>query len=171
MKRTSELKFLKSIISSELVLNKSTNSNFKNVYALNKDIKQMLRILRFSLKTESNLLYFWLDNKYLLNLFKSLVDPKFDTSKQEICFDTNLPLLKKNFYCSFVLTLGSLSCNEKEFLNKLRLNRILLAAKVSGIEEKNSFGVYKINSDIDNLKSVCFYIVVLNHVLQSRKNI
>jgi hypothetical protein len=167
MKRITELNFLKSIISSGLLSSKTSNSN--ELYVLNSTIKQMFRMLKFSLNNDSNLLYFWVSNKYLLNLFSVLIQKEYQLPTQKFFFETNLPQLNLEKKCASVFMLGDIDQKDRQFLKKLKLNNILLITKINALNKKSSFGTYKINSELNNLKSVCFYIIIINHILKMGK--
>lgn len=174
MKKNNELKLLKAIVDSELLIKspaKTNNLNFdvNNIYLLNRNIKQLYRLLRFVKQHDSNLFYFWLENKYLLNFYKHFLLNK-DSNSTSLLFDTNLSILKNKKICSTALLVGNPNYAQNYIFDKLKLNKILLTTSVSSDKEKNCFGVYRLNSEFNNLKNICFYIVILKQAILGHKN-
>lgn len=162
MKNSSELKFLKGIIESDLLLldNKETRSRLSNLHVTSKNLKQIYRMLRFVKKQKSSDFHFCVENKYLLNVLQSFI-----TVEKNISFDTNFPILKTHQKGVSVIAFGDLKYSNRQFFEKIKTNNAFLTAKINSQPKNENCGLYFVNTETSNLKSVCFYVVFFKHIL------
>lgn len=185
MKKFKNLDFLKDLVESDFFLlsvnNRKTNfssldvilflKNFTTLQVLNllqlqKQLKFLIRSLRFLFAASRSLVFIFIENLFFLEFFEKLRN----SSEKSFNFQVGarLPVFKKQKQKPFLrLFLGIFSqmTSHRTSLNFLR-NNIFFAHKMNSRKEKNQFGNYKISNEINGVKKVIFLFVLIDQVFQ-----
>lgn len=158
-----QLKFLNSFSK----INKNSGWTFIDPVETTKNIKQLVRTLRFLKNQNSTFLHCLVENKQYLDIIQtflksvSLVTPvsvKETLPNKNLSPDTLQLLILLNF-----------SLNNKEtFLKRLFDKNIFLISKINSKLEKNNWGTYKIYNDLMDIKKIIFLLVIISSSLEKK---
>ena len=164
------LNFYKNILNNDLLI-KSNNSNSKknnqlkilDLYIFNISIKQFIRIINFLILKKKSLIYAYLENNFLKNIFSKLVLKKIEGLKMKST--VYLPRLYKSSINKAFIGFTNNTQSYKS-IEKLFKNNFFLLSFISENIKKNTTGIYKINANTKNFKHLAFFLSLLNNIIQ-----
>jgi len=142
----------------------SNNKNVFDLFVFNKMLKQLIRLLFFIARQKKNSIFLFLENNILLHLFSEFVLKDLQNTNNIKLF-MQMPRIASPF-CSNLLLLfdNDLSMNSLIIKNLFTKN-FLLINRIDTVFDRNTFGVYKINSDLKDLKKICFFFLLIRQSL------
>ena len=163
MKKINDTNFVKDLINSDfLILNKNEKFKVLNLMELNKELKQLIRLLQLLLETRAPL-YIIVENKHTANFISKFFEA-FST-KVDIFVQTSI--LKKTEKAGLLLVLEESAFSKSEsFLKKLFRNNFFLVNKINSKVEKEFLGYYKIFNDVSDIKKITFILTLIRNVLK-----
>ena len=164
------LNFYKNILNSGFLIKVNNNNSKKNnklkildLYMFNISIKQFIRIINFLILKKKSLIYAYLENNFLKNIFYKLVLKNIECLNMKST--VYLPrLYKSSINKAFIgFTNSTENCKNIE---KLFKNNFFLLSFISENIKKNTTGIYKINANTKNFKHLAFFLSLINNIIQ-----
>ena len=164
------LNFYKNILNSGFLIKGNRSNSKKNnklkildLYMFNISIKQFIRIINFLILKKKSLIYAYLENNFLKNIFYKLVLKNIECLNMKST--VYLPrLYKSSINKAFIgFTNSTENCKNIE---KLFKNNFFLLSFISENIKKNTTGIYKINANTKNFKHLAFFLSLINNIIQ-----
>jgi len=150
-----------------VVCKKNSVISLKDPFLLVKDLKQFIRSLQSLDKRTLNLFYIWIENKYTLSILNtSLLQSNKPNLKILV---GQIPMLVNNNPSEkIVLTSLDNSSSVTKTCSRVCLkNDIFLITQLTNSIEGKLFGSYKIQSDLNDTKRLCFLVSIIRHCFSS----
>lgn len=166
------LNFIKSFIESDFIsIGMRKNSRISNIFIkdpflVNRELKQFLRCLRLLDKNSLSLLYMWVENRYTLTLVTRILNQT--STSIEVKVSEHLPLISKSYSQKILLSIEN-SKNNKTLLNRSLENKIFLLIRLNNQIESKISSIYSVHSEINDLKQICFIMILIRCVLSIKK--
>lgn len=132
------------------------------VFELVKNLKQLIRVMKFLNEQKSKNIIFSSSNKNIISFLRLYID--------ELHFGPIISIQSDltRITASLKLTKVLLSFEEpqKNFLLKLLEKNIIIVTKVNSNNESKSSGVYKVYNDTSNYRKLAFIVTLLYQTLK-----
>lgn len=181
MKKTEDL--IHALLSNDLLTKefykkKKNNLEFEeiviNPIILSKQIKQLVRLLQFLLKSSNNeggLLYLLVKNKYYIYLLSSLINKKFLPNNIELQITQSFTKIRSEKEIKMLIELDTnFSLSNKIFEKKVELNSIFLINQIKQNKSSARSSFYELNIQLHNIKRIAFLIILLKKTLSYQKS-
>lgn len=162
---------LSDIVSTDfLFLNDRQNMCLKilDLYETNKNIKQLICLLKFVIKTEGGLVYILIKNKFLYYLASKYFS-QFKTPKRLILIN-NFSILKQKKETqndSLIINFEPIYKTNKNLKQLIENNRFLVYSIGSSIST-NSSGIYILRNNLDDYKKLFFLLIIITKILNKK---
>lgn len=162
---------LSDIISTDfLFLNNRQNSCLKilDLYETNKNIKQLICLLKFVTKTENGLVYILIKNKFLYYLASKYFS-QFKTSKRIILM-SNFSVLKQKKETqndSLIINFETMHETNKNLKQLIENNKFLVYSIGTSINTSSS-GIYILRNNLDDYKKLFFLLIIITKILHKK---
>lgn len=162
---------LSDIISTDfLFLNNRQNVSLKvlDLYETNKNIKQLIYLLKFVTRTESGLVYILIKNKFLYYLTSKYFS-QFKISKRVILMNnfSTLKQKKETQNDSLIINFEPIYETNKN-LKQLIENKKFLVYSIGTSINTNSSGIYILRNNLDDYKKLFFLLIIITTILNKK---
>jgi hypothetical protein len=162
------INFYKTIIENDLLLQninfrKDLNYKVLDLYPFIISIKQILRVLTFTLNKKNSLIYFFLRSKLLKNILLKLIY----NFKKNIKISQCLPLLHKKNTIKTFMGFEHYFIKSDIKIQNLFSRGFYLINSINPNNENLLNGKYKINGDAKNLNQFAFFISLINTLIKN----
>lgn len=155
------------VLNSFSKINKISGWTFIDPVETTKNLKQLVRTLRFLKSQDSNFLHCLVENKQYLDIIQTFLQSV--SLAAPVSVKETLPTKNLSQSTLQVLILLNFSLNNKEtFLKRLFDKNIFLINKINSKIEKNNWGTYKIYNDLTDVKKIIFLLVIISNILEKK---
>jgi hypothetical protein len=155
------------VLNSFSKINKNSGWTFIDPVETTKNLKQLIRTLRFLKNQDSNFLHCLVENKQYLDIIQTFLQSV--SLAAPVSVKETLPTKNLSQSTLQVLILLNFSLNNKEtFLKRLFDKNIFLINKINSKIEKNNWGTYKIYNDLTDVKKIIFLLVIISNILEKK---
>jgi|LauGreSuBDMM15SN_2_FD.fasta_scaffold37019_4 hypothetical protein len=155
------------VLNSFSKINKNSGWTFIDPVETTKNLKQLIRTLRFLKNQDSNFLHCLVENKQYLDIIQTFLQSV--SLATPVSVKDTLPTKNLSQNTLQVLILLNFSLNNKEtFLKRLFDKNIFLINKINSKIEKNNWGTYKIYNDLTDVKKIIFLLVIISNILEKK---
>jgi hypothetical protein len=155
------------VLNSFSKINKNSGWTFIDPVETTKNLKQLIRTLRFLKNQDSNFLHCLVENKQYLDIIQTFLQSV--SLATPVSVKDTLPTKNLSQNTLQVLILLNFSLNNKEtFLKRLFDKNIFLINKINAKIEKNNWGTYKIYNDLTDVKKIIFLLVIISNILEKK---
>lgn len=149
-------------------------SSFVNIFYIDlfeciKTLKTLIRGLAFIQTQKKNRLVLKISNYQYYLLLKDFLKQEVFSYNLIILHDTKSVNLINLDFTQFYLFFGS-NCSSLNIYKQLLLQKIFLITRIDLKVDCSSYGYYKINSDVDDIKKVLFLLLLINKVCNKSTN-
>jgi hypothetical protein len=143
------------------------NKNFFDLFVFNKMLKQLIRLFFFIIRQKNKKIFLFLQSNILLHLFSEFVLKDLQNIN-DIKLFMQLPRIASPFCSNLLLLFDNDLFINSSIIKNLFTKNFLLINRIDPVFNKNTFGVYKIDSDLKDLKKICFFFILIRQSLNQK---
>lgn len=172
MTLTNNKMLLSDIVSSDFLFITESNKNVLNIlnlFEINKNLKQLIKILLFVKQQKNSKVYFLIKNKFVFYFVKKYLKSYFISS--QIVVISALPTFKNLDLSvsssSLILNFENINI-DNSLVSKFLENNFFLVYSIGLNINKNSSGIYSMKNNFDDYKKIIFFLIIVTQVLNKK---